>query len=133
MKAFVIFPTICFFALTLTLLRLGQLRPQTALLWSTILTIIFGALMTLVSADVFLFLYYMNFLGVIILIPCLTYLTNELFSDNSNKIKWVRILGLGLVSTVLTIVIFATSMFFSFAYNPMDPAPKQEQKESDGD
>lgn len=94
---------------------------------------IFGGLMTWISVDVFFFLYYMNFVGVIILIPCLTYLTDKLFRDNSDKIKWLRILGLGLVSTILTIVIFATSMFFSIAYNPMDPAPKQEQKESDSD
>jgi O-antigen/teichoic acid export membrane protein len=132
MKAFVIFPTICVFALTLALLKFdGQLRPRTALLWSTIATIIFGVFMTWLSVDVFFFLYYANFLGIIILIPCLTYLTNELFKDNSEKIKWFRILGLGLVSTILTLVIFATSMFFSFAYNPMDPAPRQGQMKND--
>ncbi len=131
MKTFVIFPTICWFILTLTLLRVGFIRPKTALLWSTIMTIILGGLMTWFSADIFFFLYYANFLAIIVMIPCLTYLTNKLFKDNSDKIKWIRILGLGLVSTALTIAIFATSMFFSFAYNPMDPAPRQAQNERD--
>jgi hypothetical protein len=134
MKTFAVFPTICVFSLTLTLLTVGgQLRAQTALLWSIMMTVIFGELMTWFSEDVFFFLYYANFLGVIILIPCFTYLANKLFKDTPNKIKWFRILGLGLASTILTIAIFVTSMFFSFTSNPMNPAPRQGQNKSKGE
>ena len=129
MKTFVIFPTICVFALTLTLLKLdGRTKPHTVLLWSTIVTTIFGGLMTWFSVDVFLFLYYLNFLGVIILIPCLTYLTNKLFKDNKDNKKWIRILGLGLISTVLTIAVFATTMFLSLLNNPMDPGQRPDNR-----
>ena len=126
MKAFVIFPAICIFALILTMLKLsGQVGSRTALLWSTIVTILFAGLMMWFSVDVFSFLYYANFFGVIVLIPCLTYLTNKVFNDNKGKGKWMRLLGLGFVSAALTIAIFALSIFFSLANNPMDPGPRQ--------
>lgn len=134
MKTLGIFPAISLFALTLTLLRFDpQIKTRTVLLWSAIVTILFGGLMTWFSVQVFFFVYYANFLGVIILIPCLTYLTNKLFKDSTNKIKRIRLLGLGLAATVLTIAMFATSMSISFAYNSMDPAPKHVQNERGGD
>lgn len=133
MKTFVIFPTICFFVLTLTLLRVGLIRPRTSFLWSTIMTIILGGLMTWLSVDIFFLLYYANFLGVIILIPCLTYLTNKLFKDNSDRIKWIRILGLGLLSTVLTIATAGFLILISFIYNPMDPPTNKQPTEKRDD
>ena len=128
MKTFVIFPTICVFLLTLTLLNVSGQRNQLRIFILTgLITIIFGGLMTLFSVDVFTFLYYSNFISVLIAIPCLTYLTNKMFPDISGKKFWFRVFGLGIASTVLTLLIFGTAMFFSFAYNPMDPAPRQEQ------
>lgn len=131
MKAFAIFPTICVFVLTLTLLRLsGQLKPRTTLLLTLMVTIFFGGLMTWFSFEIFQFLYFANFFGVLVCIPCLTYLTNRLFSDNSDKrIHWLRILGLGLASTAVTIVVAGALIFFSFLNNPMDPVTKEKQME----
>src|SRR5690349_16334077 len=102
MKTFVIFPTICVFLLTLTLMTLnGQTRHRTTLLWSVMVTVLFGGLMTWFSLDAFSFLYYSNFIGVLVCIPCLTYLTNRLFSKTQDKkINWIRVLGLGILSTV---------------------------------
>src|SRR5258706_4591217 len=104
MKAFVIFPTLCVFVLALTLLILsGQSRSRT-IFWSTLVTATFSGLMKWLSVEVFEFLYFSNFLGVLVCIPCLTYLTNRLFPDKSNKrTVWVRVLGLGVISTVVTI------------------------------
>jgi len=128
MKTFVIFPTICIFALTMTLLKLnGQLSLRKILLWSTVATAVFSGLMVWFSVEAFFFLYYAHFLGGIVLIPCLTYLIYTLSNNTSGKIEWIRILGFGLVSTFLTIIIFSLSMFFSLSYHPMDPAPRQTQ------
>ncbi len=121
MKVFVIFPAICLFALVFTILRIGLIRPWTALLWSTLLTAIFGGLMAFYSVQVFYFLYYANFIGCFILIPCLTYLMNKSFKNNSSHLKWVKIIGLGLVSSVLTIAVAGFLFFISLLYNPMDP------------
>lgn len=126
MKTFVIFPTICVFVLTLTLLKLDETRPRNVLLRATFVTAIFGGLMIWFPLEGF-FLYYGNWIGIIILIPCFTYLTNKLFKGKISKITWIRILGLTIISTLVTIAIFATSMFFSLTNNPMDPAPRQEQ------
>jgi len=133
MKAFVIFPTICVFILILTLFKLnGQVKSRITLLWTIIVTSLFGGLMTWFSIDTFLFLYYGNFLGVFILIPCLTYLSYRLFLDKSEITFW-RVLGLGFASTVLTLIIFGSAMFIALAYNPMDPGTRQEQKEYESD
>src|SRR6266850_101897 len=96
--------TICVYVLTLSLVTLGgQSRPRT-ILWSTLVTATFGGLMTWLSVEAFTFLYFSNFIGVLICIPCLTYLTNRLFSlDSNKKTFWIRILGLGVVSTAVTL------------------------------
>ena len=132
MKAFVIFPTICVFVLTLTLLKLnGQLRPRTSLLWTIIVTSFFGGLMTLFSSETFQFLYFANFVGILVCVPCITYLTNKLFTNNVDKrIYWTIIIGLGLASTAVTILIGGALIFFSFLNNPMDPATNKEKTEN---
>ena|SRR5258706_1334760 len=131
MKAFVIFPAICVFVLTLSLVTLGgQSRPRT-ILWSTLVTATFGGLMTWLSVEAFTFLYFSNFIGVLICIPCLTYLTNRLFSlDSNKKTFWIRILGLGVVSTAVTLVLAWYLILFSFIHNPMDPVRNKEQVEN---
>jgi hypothetical protein len=131
MKAFVIFPTVCVFLLTLTLLRLkGQMKPMTTLLWSIIVTAVFAGLTTWFSLAVFEFLYYSNFLGIVVCIPCLTYLTNQLFSSKLNQgTNWVRVMGLGIISTVATIATAGFLIFISFMHNPMDPPTNKQSTE----
>lgn len=123
MKAFVIFPTICVFLLTMTLLSLGaQKKQRIVLLWSVMLTILFGGLMLWFSVDAFVFLYYLNFIGIVISIPCLTYWAMRLLSKIlDRRINWIGVLGLGILSTVVTVGIAGFLIFISFLYNPMDP------------
>jgi len=117
---------------TLTSLKLdGQLRTRTIVLLTTIVTVVFAGLMTLFSVEVFFFLYYANFLGVVVCIPCLTYLINELLPGN--KRSWTRLIGLGLVSTVATMVIAGFLILNSFMHNPMDPAIQNEATEERND
>lgn len=135
MKAFVIFPTICVFLLTMTLLTLdGQTKPRTMLLWSILVTVLFGGLMSWFSVDVLLFLYYSNFIGVLVCIPCVTYLTNRLLSKPLDKrVNWLRVLGLGILSTAVTIATAGFLIFMSFMYNPMDPPTNKQSTEKTGE
>jgi hypothetical protein len=123
MKAFVLFPTICVFLFTLTLLKLnGQTKSWIVLSWAIIVTATFGGVMTFYSVEVFEFLYFANFLGVLICIPCLTYLLNELLKKNSNQRTYLlRVVGLSFISTLITAVIAGTLILFAFINNPMDP------------
>ena len=130
MKAFVIFPTICVFVLALTLLTLGGQPRLRAFPLSSLGAVTFGGLMTWMSVEVFTFLYFSNFIGVLVCIPCLTYLTSQLFTDNSNKMTfWLRIVGLGIVSTAVTLGLAWYLILFSFINNPMDPATDKERVE----
>lgn len=132
MKSFVIFPTISVFVWTLTVLKLsGHLRPRKTLLWTIIVTSIFGGLMTWFSSEIFQFLYYANFVGILVCIPCITYLTNKLFSNNVEKrIYWTRIVVLVFASTALTVLVGGVLIFFSFLTNPMEPVTNKEQTEN---
>jgi hypothetical protein len=131
MKAFLIFPMISVFVLMLTIFMLdGRLRSRAKVLWSAMATAISGGLMIGFSADVVLPLYDLTFLSIVILVPCLTYLMNRLFKNNSGKWTWVRILGLGLFSTALAIVIFAATFLVFILDAPMDPAPRVEKTEN---
>ena len=97
-------------------------------------TVLFGGLMTWFSVDAFVFLYYFNFMGVFVCIPCLTYLTNRLLSKSLDKrINWFRILGLGILSTVVTVATAGFLIFMSFMYNPMDPPTNEQPTEKSGD
>jgi len=135
MKAFVIFPTICVFLLTMTLLTLdGQTKLRTMLLWSILVTVLFGGVMSWFSVDVFLFLYYSNFIGVLVCIPCVTYLTNRLLSKPLDKrVNWLRVLGLGILSTAVTIATAGFLLFMSFMYNPMNPPTNKQSTEKTGE
>ena len=133
MKAFAIFPTICIFLLTLTLLHArGEKKPKMKLGWSFLVTIIFGGVMTMFSGYIFKFLFYANFLAAIFIIPCLTYLSNKCFPVVTGKKYWLRIVALGLISTVVTSTLFGATMIFSLLNNPMDPIT-QEQHDIKGD
>ena len=131
MKAFVIFPTICVFLLTTTLLTLStSIKWRTILLWSGIVTVLFGGLMTWFSVAAFLFLYYSNFIGVLVCISCLTYLTNRLLNKTlDKKVNWIGIFGIFIVSTVLTVATAGFLIFMSFMYNPMDPPTNEQSTE----
>jgi hypothetical protein len=93
------------------------------------MTSILGGLLILYSVELFELLFYSNFISVVIIIPCLTYLTNKLF-PNYKKASWIRLLGLGIISTVLTVTLFLTTMLAAGIQNPMDPIDKKLQKES---
>lgn len=98
------------------------------------MTVLFGGLMTWFSVDAFTFLYYSNFIGVVVCIPCLTYLTNRLFSKTQGKgINWIRVLGLGILSTVVTVATAGFLILMSFIYNPMDPPTNKQSTEKTGD
>jgi hypothetical protein len=116
--------------MTLTFLNANGLTGKLKIIgWTILVTSILGGLLTFYSVELFTPLYYFNFVSVIISIPCLTYLTNKLFSDYK-KASWVRLLGLGIISTVLTVTLFLTIMLASFIQNPMDPIDKNIQTES---
>lgn len=135
MKSFVIFPTICIFLLTMTLLTLGgQTKRRATLLWSGIVTVLFAGLMTWFSLDAFVFLYYSNFIGVLVSIPCLTYLTNQFVTKTLDKrVNWIGLLGLGILSTVVTVATAGFLIFMSFMYNPMDPPINKQSTEKSRD
>jgi hypothetical protein len=116
--------------MTLTFLNANGLTGKFKIIgWTILVTCILGGLLTFYSVELFTPLYYFNFVSVIISIPCLTYLTNKLFSDYK-KASWGRLLGLGIISTVLTVTLFLTIMLASFIQNPMDPIDKNIQTES---
>ena len=123
MKAFVIFPAICVFLLVLALMIVyGKLKLKDVLLWTFITTAVFGGLMTWLSHEMFHFLYYSNFFGVLVCIPCLTFLMYRVLYKNINgRINWLHLLGLGILSTFLTVTIAVLLILLSFFNNPMDP------------
>lgn len=124
MKAFTIFPAISVFFLVFTLLTLeGQIKSKMILFWTVFVTITFCVFALRFSSDIFIILLYMNFLGVLICIPCLTYLTNSVLKRKSDyKIYWLRILSLGIVSTLLTITVAGICIWLALLYNPTDPS-----------
>lgn len=123
---FVIFPGICVFALILTsLILFGKMKVGAMLTWTIITTTLFIVFTTWFSSKAFTFLYYGNFIGIFILIPCLTYLAHRWFPVKSDGKHWLRISLLALAATVLTLIFFLVTMFFSLMYNPMDPALQQ--------
>lgn len=129
MKTFVIFPALCVFISAWTLLiKEVSVRPMKKVMWTTLATVVFAGMMVMFSNEVFLFLYYSNFLSVLIIVPCLTYLVNRALPTISGKMFWLRLLGLGFASSILTVAVFVVAMFFSFAYNPMEKTPKQYLK-----
>jgi hypothetical protein len=135
MKAFVLFPTICVLLFTLTLLKLnGQTKSWIELGRAIIVTATFGGVMTFYSVEVFEFLYFANFLGVLICIPCLTYLLNKLFKKNSNQRTYLlRVVGLSMASTLITAVIAGTLILFAFINNPMDPPSIESMQNIDSE
>ena len=113
-----IFPTICVSILTWTLLSLlGQMKRRTKFVLTILATIIFGGLMTWFSVDLLVFLYFSNFVSIILVIPCMTYLIYNWLPNQKIEGKYLRIFAIGLLSTVLTLAIFGTAMFFALAYN----------------
>jgi hypothetical protein len=109
------------------------MKARLTFFWTAVVTVIFGGIMTWLSVDVFPFLYYSNFLGVLILIPCLTYLANRMFAPRAGLKNLRRILWLVLISTILTLLIFATTLIFSLLNNPMDRISRSEDQGSVSD
>ena len=132
MKAFVIFPTICVFLLALVTFKLSiQDKHRTRLLFSIFATALIGGVMTWYSVYFFRFLLYAYFIGVLVCIASLTFLGNQLLSKSQDKgVNWIRLLGLGILSTIVTIVIAGYLFLISCIYNPMDPAANKNPAET---
>ncbi len=122
MKAFAIFPTICVFALTLTLYNFDrQIKFRNTLLIAFFFAIVFGSYMTFYSSKLFPILYVVNIFGVFILTPCLTYWVSKLISSiGSKKVYWMKIIGVGIASALLSSFLFVLLMWNAFLHNPTD-------------
>jgi hypothetical protein len=122
MKSFVIFPTLSILLMILTFLNVnGQTGKYKIIGLTTLVTFILGGLLVLYSVELFRPLFYLNFISVIISIPCLTYLINKLFPEKASR---VRLLGLGIILAVLAIALFLITLLAAFIQNPMDPIGK---------
>jgi hypothetical protein len=130
MKAFVIFPTICVFILTSSILKnQSDLGTKKNLFWSFTTTIIFcglviGALRIFKAAEFAFLLMLSNVVFALIVIPILTFLINDLFPNATGKILWIRLFGIGVVATAVTAALFGASMIFALMNNPMDPGSR---------
>lgn len=125
MKSFAIFPTISIFILTFTLLRMNWEFPtKKNLIWSFLITFILGGLLIIFAIDVFILLYLSNFVFALILIPFLTFLLNDFFPETTGGKLWIRLFGMGLIATAITLTLLGTTFFLAIANNPMDPGPK---------
>ena len=124
MKAFAIFPTICIFVMVLTILRILEF-PSTWLmkiLLSFLAAGLFTGFVLMNSLNYFEFLYFFNFVSVLIIVPCLTYIANVSIHGFLEKIYLLRLFVLFLLSTIVTLIVFGISFFISVANNPMDYA-----------
>ena len=135
MKTFAIFPSIAFFLLILTLLRVnGRIKMTVSSIVSALVAGIFYLyywFKAIYSLDVLVSIIYGNFISVIIVIPCLTYLGYS-FLINPKELStsfWIKLIGVALAATLVTGAVFATTMFFSFMNNPMEPIQAQFENE----
>ena len=124
MIASVIFPTICIFILILSMLKFLEFPSNLykKIFFSLLLAGIFFGSMMMNPSSYFDFLYFSNFISVLILIPCLTYLISRLMPRFLNKYFWLRLFTILLFSTIITLIVFGISFFFLLANNPMDYA-----------
>lgn len=122
MKAFAIFPTICIFITVLTILRFLDFSGTwlKKIIISFIAAGLFAGFMIVNSLNYFEFLYFFNFVSVLIIVPCLTYLANVSINGFLDKRYLLRTFVLFLLSTIVTLFVFGISFFISMASNPMD-------------
>jgi hypothetical protein len=123
MKAFAIFPTLCFFILILTILKVLNFPTKKIVrqLLSFALTLIFLVTAILNSIEMFPFLYFGNFLSVVIIIPCMTYLLSNIISKKRTERYWLKITLICISITIITVLTFAITFFYSMLVNPWDP------------
>lgn len=122
MKAFAIFPTICIFVMVLTILRILGF-PSTWLkkiLFSFLAAGLFAVFVIINSSNFFEFLYFFNFVSVLIIVPCLTYLANVSIHGFLDKAYLIRLFVLFVLSAIFTLLVFGILFFMSMANNPMD-------------
>jgi len=126
MKAFAIFPTLCLFILILTILKVFNFPTKNIfrLLLSFAIALIFLVTTILNSIEMFTFLYFGNFLSVIIIIPCMTYLLSSTISKKRTERYWLKITLICISITIITVLTFAITFFYSMLNNPMDPGLK---------
>lgn len=123
MKAFAIFPTICFFILALAIFK--ALNFPTRKLYKQLLafalTLAFSVTMVINSSEMFTFLYFGGFISVIIIILSMTYLLESKIEKKPTKRYWILLTLLFLTITLITISVFIMTFFYSMFNNPMDP------------
>jgi hypothetical protein len=114
---FVVFPSIGVFISSLTILRTLDLPAKWIgkLFISLLFTAVFALLMTANFDKCFTILYYLNFVFIIIVVPCLTYLFNTLVPEFISNAPLLRIFIYFLISATITIVIFAILFFMSMS------------------
>jgi hypothetical protein len=120
---FVVFPSIGIFISSLTIFRIFDfpLKWTRKLVLSILLTGMFAIYMTLNSEKYFNFLYALNFISIIIIVPGLTYLSSFLIPRFMSKKYWLRHFILFLFSTIFTLLIFGVLFFISMASNAYIP------------
>lgn len=118
MKTFAIFPSIAIFLFSLTLFRVvGKGFGIVATLISTLV----ACLLVIYSRQIFELLFYSNFISVIIVMPCLTYLGYSFLSKKSGVAFRIKIIGIAVAAALITGALFAATMFFALMNNPMHP------------
>jgi hypothetical protein len=121
MKAFVIFPSISVFIITLTIFRIKNLPlvwGKRALL-SLVVAFLFALLMVFTIEYLFMLVYYFNLICVILLIPSLSYLAYKYFNHFLPTHYIIKLIVLSIISTLLILMIFGFSVFISILFNPM--------------
>ncbi len=123
MKAFAIYPTICFFILALAIFK--ALNFPTRKLYKRILavalTLAFSVTTVINSSEMFTFLYFGGFISAIIIIFSMTYLLESKIEKNPTKRYWILLTLMFLAITLITISVFIMTFLYSMFNNPMDP------------
>jgi hypothetical protein len=121
MKAFIIFPVICIFIITLTIVRIKDLpwSWRKRILISLAVSVLFAILLISTINYLFAFVYYCNLGCVLLMIPSISYLANKYFNHLLPTHPIVKIILLSAISAIITLLIFAISIFISILFNPV--------------
>jgi hypothetical protein len=122
MKAFAIFPSICFFILALAIFKAFNFptRKIYRQLLATVLTLVFSITMFIYSIEMFTFLYFGGFISVIIVILSMTYLLESKIPKKRTKRYWILLSILFLTITIITTLAFILAFLYSMLNNPTD-------------
>lgn len=126
MEEFAIFPSISFLIAVFATFKVIKfdISLPTKVSVGCLFSAIFISAMVIFAEQLFLLLYYVNFLCIPLTILSLTYLSLSLFPNFLRQQTILRTLIYGLISAALTISTFAFSFLYSMISNPMDPPMK---------